>query len=126
MKSPDNVLLGIALFLLSGVILYNVFTTEPSAVAVSETDGTTALVSVSETTSGEVVTTAEAVTESKININTATAEELETLKGIGPAKAEAIVSYREQNGPFSSVEELVNVTGIGEKTLANIRDKITV
>lgn len=126
MKSPDNVLLGIALFLLSGVILYNVFTTEPSAVAVSESDGTTALVSVSETTSGEVVTTAEAVTESKININTATAEELETLKGIGPAKAEAIVSYREQNGPFSSVEELVNVTGIGEKTLANIRDKITV
>ncbi|MBQ2092159.1 MAG: helix-hairpin-helix domain-containing protein [Clostridia bacterium] len=125
MKSPDNVLLGIALFLLSGVILYNVFMTEPSAVAVQENDGTTALVTVTEPA---VVpgTTAPAVTESLININTATAEELETLKGIGPAKAEAIVAYREQNGPFSSVDDLVNVTGIGEKTLANIRDKITV
>ncbi|MCR4747206.1 MAG: helix-hairpin-helix domain-containing protein [Clostridiales bacterium] len=125
MKSPDNVLLGIALFLLSGVILYNVFMTEPSAVAVQENDGTTALVTVTEPA---VVpgTTAPAVTESLININTATAEELETLKGIGPAKAEAIVAYREQNGPFLSVDDLVNVTGIGEKTLANIRDKITV
>ncbi len=125
MKSPDNVLLGIALFLLSGVILYNVFMTEPSAVAAQENDGTTALVTVTESA---VVpdTTAPAVTESLININTATAEELETLKGIGPAKAEAIVAYREQNGPFSSVDDLVNVTGIGEKTLANIRDKITV
>jgi competence protein ComEA len=125
MKSPDNVLLGIALFLLSGVILYNVFMTEPSAVAAQENDGTTALVTVTEPA---VVpgTTAPAVTESLININTATAEELETLKGIGPAKAEAIVAYREQNGPFSSVDDLVNVTGIGEKTLANIRDKITV
>lgn len=125
MKSPDNVLLGIALFLLSGVILYNVFTTEPSAVAAQENDGTTALVTVTEA-SAVPETTAPAVTESLININTATAEELETLKGIGPAKAEAIVAYREQNGPFSSVDDLVNVTGIGEKTLANIRDKITV
>ena len=69
MKSPDNVLLGIALFLLSGVILYNVFMTEPSAVAVQENDGTTALVTVTEPA---VVpsTTAPAVTESLININT--------------------------------------------------------
>ncbi|MBO4446068.1 MAG: helix-hairpin-helix domain-containing protein [Clostridia bacterium] len=123
MRSPDNVLLGTAILLLAGVILYNVFFTEPQvaepAVAPSET------VSAAETTTVSTTeTTAPAYT--KVNINTATAEELETLSGIGPAKAQAIVAYRETNGPFSSVNELVNVSGIGEKTLAKIIDDITV
>ena len=52
-----------------------------------------------------------------ININTATVEELEKLKGVGSAKAQAIVSYREQFGNFESVEELTEVKGIGEATL---------
>ena len=52
-----------------------------------------------------------------ININTATAEELEALKGIGKAKAQAIVTYREQFGEFESLEELMDVKGIGEATL---------
>ena len=52
-----------------------------------------------------------------VNINTATVEELETLKGVGTAKAQAIVAYREQFGEFESVEELMEVKGIGEATL---------
>ncbi len=52
-----------------------------------------------------------------VNINTATAEELEALKGIGKAKAQAIVTYREQFGEFESLEELMDVKGIGEATL---------
>ena len=61
-----------------------------------------------------------------ININTATASQLTALNGIGETKAAAIVEYREQYGDFGSVDELLNVPGIGEKTLANIRGQITV
>jgi competence protein ComEA len=52
----------------------------------------------------------------KININTASAEELAQLKGIGPSHAAKIVAYREKNGPFKLPEELVQVSGIGQKT----------
>ncbi len=62
----------------------------------------------------------------KININLATAEELDSLSGIGPTKAQAIVDYRNQNGPFRTVDDLLNVPGIGPKTLETIRDQITV
>lgn len=61
-----------------------------------------------------------------IQINNATQEEIETLNGIGPAKAEAIITYREENGPFKSVDDLLNVSGIGEKTLENFKDDIVV
>jgi|SRR5690625_1801574 len=62
----------------------------------------------------------------KIRINYATQEEIEQLKGIGPSKASSIIQYREENGPFQSVEDLLNVTGIGEKTLENIKEDIQV
>ena len=61
-----------------------------------------------------------------ININTATIRELKKLDGIGDTKAREIISYREKNGGFSAVEELLNVKGIGESTLENIRDYVTV
>ena len=62
----------------------------------------------------------------KININSASADELDSLPGIGPTKAQAIIDYRDQNGPFQSVDDLLNVSGIGPKTLETIRDQITV
>lgn len=52
-----------------------------------------------------------------VNVNTASAEELSQLGNIGPAKAAAIVAYRDENGPFRSVQELTNVSGIGERTV---------
>ena len=55
-----------------------------------------------------------------VNINTAGVKELETLPGIGPVKAQAIVDYRGENGDFESVDELDEVKGIGEKTLEKI------
>ena len=60
----------------------------------------------------------------KININTASQEELEKLPGIGPARAGAILRDREENGPYRSPEEITRVSGIGEKTLENIKDMI--
>ncbi len=62
----------------------------------------------------------------KVNINTATAQELTTLPGIGQAKAEAIIQYREANGPFKSVEQLTEVKGIGDKILEKLKDEATV
>jgi len=61
-----------------------------------------------------------------LDINRATAAELEKLPGIGPALARRIVEWREIHGPFRSVEDLLQVPGIGPKTLEGIRDKITV
>ena len=62
----------------------------------------------------------------KININTASVEELQTLKGIGPATAKSIILYREEYGVFSAIEEIMNVKRIGEKTFAKIKERITV
>lgn len=61
-----------------------------------------------------------------ININTASKEELKTLTGIGDAKADVIIEYREQNGGFKSVDELTKVGGIGEKTLNKFKDMIDI
>lgn len=61
-----------------------------------------------------------------VNINTANTDELQTLNGIGPSKASAIVSYREENGLFQTVEDLGKVSGIGEKSLEKIKAQITV
>ena len=62
----------------------------------------------------------------KANINTATAQELTSLPGIGQAKAEAIVKYREANGPFKSIDDITKVSGIGPKMLEKLREEITV
>ncbi len=64
--------------------------------------------------------------DTKININTATSEELQTLNGIGPSMAERIIEYRQTNGNFSSIDDLTNVSGIGEKTLAKFSADICV
>ncbi|MEC5422192.1 helix-hairpin-helix domain-containing protein [Virgibacillus sp. C22-A2] len=60
----------------------------------------------------------------KLRLNYATQEELEGLNGIGPSKAQAIIQYREENGLFRTIEDLLKVSGIGQKTLENIRDSI--
>ena len=62
---------------------------------------------------------------SRININTATFQELQTLRGIGPTMAQRIIEYRQTSGRFATVDDLTNVKGVGEKTLEKIRDSIT-
>ncbi len=62
----------------------------------------------------------------KININSASAKELERLPRVGPVMAQRILSFRTEHGPFRSVEDLKQIKGIGEKTLARIRDRVTI
>ena len=62
----------------------------------------------------------------KLLLNTATAEELETLPNIGPSRAKAIIEYRDKNGPFARVDDLTNVSGIGTGILESIRDLVEV
>jgi competence protein ComEA len=81
-------------------------------VAVSGTTGSTG----SGTTAGAAL----------ININTASETELETLSGVGPVTASAIIDYRTQNGPFAAVDDLIDVSGIGPATLELVRPFVTV
>lgn len=64
-------------------------------------------------------------TGGKVNINRATASDFDTLPRIGPTLAERIVAYRDDNGPFASIDALGNVPGIGDATLAGFRDQLT-
>jgi competence protein ComEA len=64
-------------------------------------------------------------TVSRININTATLEDLKKLPGIGDVIAQRIIEYRQAHGPFSSADDLLGVKGIGVKKLENIRDLIS-
>jgi competence protein ComEA len=63
---------------------------------------------------------------SAININTAASADLEKLPGIGPKTAERIVEYRQKNGPFKKIEELMNVRGVGEKNFLKLKDMVNV
>ncbi len=150
MRRQEQVLTVIAFVLLAGVILYHALSSplryEPAVEGegvTTETVVSTTAVSLSvtasepydSTTSGTLseqpseasVTASPGIDSSgRVNLNTATIEDLMTLKGIGEAKAQTIVDDRTENGPFSSVDDLTRVSGIGQKTLDNIRDQITV
>lgn len=73
-----------------------------------------------------MATMAKPAATAKINLNTADEAALTSLKGIGKTKAQAVIEYRQKNGPFKSVDDLKNVKGIGDKTLANLRDQLSV
>jgi competence protein ComEA len=62
----------------------------------------------------------------KVRINVADQGEIETLNGIGPSKAAAIIQYREENGLFQTVEDLLEISGVGQKTLDNIKDDLII
>jgi competence protein ComEA len=68
----------------------------------------------------------EPAVKTPFDLNAATSEELQSIKGIGPVTAKSIIEYRDLNGPFESVDELLNVKGIGEKKLEEIKNSVYV
>lgn len=61
-----------------------------------------------------------------VNLNSATLEQLDSLPGVGPVTAQSILDWRQENGRFTAVDDLLDVSGIGEKTLEDLRDRVTV
>ncbi len=70
-------------------------------------------------------TKAAAAPTQAVNVNTANASQLEALPGIGPSTAQRIITYREKNGPFKKLEDLMNIQGIGEKSFLKLRPHLT-
>jgi competence protein ComEA len=66
------------------------------------------------------------VSTAVVNLNSATAAQIASLPGIGPKTADLVVQYRQKNGPFKKIEEIMNVRGIGEKSFLKIKDRLAV
>ena len=90
------------------------------ALTVAEPTATNA----AQTSSGAAAAARKAIVT--ININTASVKELDALPGIGTKTAELIVEYRQKNGPFKKIEELMNVRGVGEKSFLKLKPQLTV
>lgn len=132
----EKILIIVALVLCAEILFYNAFfiptISIPSVIYVdSDTQGSAAggasegsESGMSSSTSGNDAQSSSG-DSSKVNINTATADELdEKLNGIGPTTAEKIIEYRTKIGRFSDIEEIKNVSGIGEKTFEKFKDMI--
>lgn len=115
-----------AVFVLAcvGILLFSHLNMEREAVYFTPIEASSQSVYEQEALSTEF-TAKNTVSNDKININTASAEELATLPGIGEKTAEAIITYRKEFGPFDNIEEITEVNGIGKTKYNNIKDFIT-
>ena len=119
-NKDEKILISLGLFMAALLIGYNAFFTPQMPSLVKN--------------SGDIITdkhkkddTPKHSKSGLININTASEEELiENLNGVGPAMAKKIIEYRENNGGFSSIEELMNIKGIGEKKFEKLKGSVTV
>lgn len=96
-----------------------------SVIEVTSDSNNNASASLSDNSQNKVSEETNESANKKVSINSATKEELMTLNGIGEAKAESIISYREKNGAFKSLEDIKNVSGIGDAAYEKIKDNIT-
>lgn len=125
-KKQETILIAIGIALIGLIIGYNAFyIASAGQTVVVNTDSTQEEAYTPNAAEG-ADNTVIADESNKININTADVTELEQLSGIGESKAQAIINYREENGDFSSIEEIKEVKGIGAGIFENIKDMITV
>lgn len=126
----------VAIVLVSGGVLVGINikggreTSESTSLSSSSSSSSTSLSTTSTTAvatqSSKTSSSAKAPATGVININTATISQLDSLPGIGPAYAQRIIDYRNANGPFTSVDGLDKVKGIGKKTIDKFRDRVNV
>lgn len=146
LSRAEITVIAAALLLAAGLILYNAFDAQPldpvvetfaaaatarpvqavPASGTQENPADTQPPPVRQETRAKQSAAASQTRPGPINLNTATREELMSLSGIGEVKADAILAYRAENGAFQSVEQLLEVSGIGEKTLEKLRSQICV
>lgn len=124
----EKILIIVALIFCAGILFYNAFfipnISIPSVIYVNTSKETAEN---SENDENSVSNSLANSSNQKLNINTATADELdEKLSGIGPVIAKRIIEYRNSVGKFNSIEEIKNVSGIGDKTFENFKDMICV
>lgn len=124
-KSPELVIIAFGLIFAVLLILFGFFY-QPSAPTVNVVYGNTQPTTIADTVPIADINQNSNYQSQLININTADKETLCSLKGIGEAKAEKIIAYRNSHGGFATVEEIMQVNGIGEKTFEAIKDDITV
>ena len=118
-------IIGLALFVCLMLLFGTFFTSPPVQIIVSSGEPVSSVTEeASEMSSAAVSVVSQA--SGMLDINAATAAELETLPNIGPALAQRIVDYRTQIGGFTFTDQLLDVEGIGEKTFAGLKDYITV
>lgn len=135
-NNHEKILIIVALVLCAGILFYNAFfiptISIPSVIYVDSDTQSSAAGDASEASEARMISStsgndaqSSSGDSSKVNINTATADELdEKLNGVGPAMAEKIIEYRTKIGRFSDIEEIKNVSGIGEKTFEKFKDMI--
>lgn len=107
-----SILMGVLCLLCAGVILFQTLWPQP--------------ITIRENPESPAPSAAASQQEGKVDLNTASAQELESLPGIGEKIAQAIVEYREEKGAFQTIRQVMEVEGVGEKTFEAIRDLITV
>lgn len=120
------ILIGLACLFCAGILLYQVFFQGPVIYRKSGKNKPETSVVSDVILSSEPEPSASSDTAALINLNTATAEELDTLPGIGPVRAQAIITYRQEQGEFFTIEQVMEVDGIGEGIFEQIREFITV
>ena len=132
--TPEKILIIIALALFAGIIFYNAFyipsPTIPTVIYLDKEPGESSQdnTKIDENSDSKSSNSSDSSSSmsGKININTANASELDKLPGVGEAIAKKIIEYREYNGNFSSIEEIKNVSGIGETKFEKMKDYICV
>ena len=132
--TPEKILIIIALALFAGIIFYNAFyipsPTIPTVIYLDKepdesSQDNTKIDENSDSKSSNSSDSSSSIS-GKININTANASEFDKLPGVGEAIAKKIIEYREYNGNFSSIEEIKNVSGIGESKFEKMKDYICI